>query len=163
MFLCSFWMKILPCVRDKICPKNSTAVAKINQIGTRQPMVTPRALPPLEAMREAGISSCSMVSGGGLPHPSLANQYSTYHADLGSMLGFYCIFSINWRTYGDFDSTYWNFRKCFGNKKLQHLMNYVSARFFSKCCLGFVEPTTLMKTAHILDILLQATDQDLSN
>ncbi len=49
---------------------------------SRQPMVTPNARPPLAATLEDDISSCSTVKDGGLPQPSLANQYSTYQADL---------------------------------------------------------------------------------
>ena len=48
----------------------------------RHPIVTPSARPPLAAILEEDISNCSIVSGGGLPHPSLASQYSTYQADL---------------------------------------------------------------------------------
>ena len=48
----------------------------------RQPMVTPRARPPLAASLEEDISSCSTLRGGGVPQPKRASQYSTYHADL---------------------------------------------------------------------------------
>ena len=49
---------------------------------SRQPIVTPRARPPLAAILDEDISNCSIVRGGGLPQPNLASQYSTYQAEL---------------------------------------------------------------------------------
>ena len=55
---------------------------KSGNMPRRQPMVTPKALPPFAAILDDDNSSCSMVRGGGAPQPSLVSQYSTYQADL---------------------------------------------------------------------------------